>query len=70
MNNTQFFECLKCGPFTEFGPGKQARCVSCGCATGIMNSETAAPLFRSSPQRVFKAAPAPSTPVRYGTEKP
>jgi len=68
LNKTQFFECLKCGHFTEFGPGKQPRCESCGCATGIMNSDTASPLFRFSPQRVVKTL-APATPVPCRTEK-
>jgi hypothetical protein len=68
LNNTQFFECLKCGHFTEFGPGKRARCEHCGCTTGIMNGDAASPQFRFSPQHIAKAL-APAAPVRYGTEK-
>ena len=68
MDRKQFFECLKCGHFTQFDLGTRARCESCGCATGIMVTDTTSPLFRFSPQRLVKAL-TPSAPVRFGTEK-
>jgi hypothetical protein len=52
VDGKQFFECLKCGHFTQFDLGTRARCESCGCATGIMVNDTASPLFRFSPQRI------------------
>jgi hypothetical protein len=68
VSTKQLFECLKCGHFTEVDPGKRARCESCSCTTGIMNSDTTSPLFRFSPARIVKAL-TPRTPVRYGTQK-
>jgi len=69
VNGKRFFECLKCGHFTAFDSGKRASCESCGCTTGVMNSDMAAPLFRFSPGRIVKAL-TPAAPVRYGTAKP
>jgi hypothetical protein len=68
VDRKQFFECLKCGHFTQLDPGKRARCESCGCSTGIMVNDTASPLFRFSPQRLVKSL-TPSAPVRLGAEK-
>lgn len=56
MDQKQFFECLKCGHFTQFDLGTRPRCEGCGCMTGLVEKDTASPLFRFAKERAALAA--------------